>query len=610
MVKKIILLVGFLYLFTGYCYSSEWFEKNKDLSVVFHENVWLYIENANKADNIGKWKDADLWLSKAEKKIEETRPFIAGSWPSGWPYDVKALKFLKYATPDAYLYRIIGDYAYSHKKTKEALDYYNRYIIHSIVPDTSYMAKVAEIYEKEGMLKDARIVYENISRVIESKNFHGTSFTLQDITRKIRNIDIKMKKCVLLLLDIYFGNIPDFIKGDFQKIFIDEITGMKNFSVISKKDFERALSAEKLTESDLQYPDELSTVGKALNTDYILRPSLTKIEGYYIFHIDVFDPQKKSWIDSYEYKTESYVYLPNLVKRFVSQFQGKDISDNLLLPETEFLWEYEADSPVTDLKLSDNGKRIIVGCESGGVYIFTPKGTILRRFKASEKVLKVAISPCGEYYGWGSLDGMVYFADAKGIQWTEKTGNYIRDIDISQGGRFAVFGANNDVIFKDIKGETFWKERLPQWITKIKITADSHRIFAGMENGEYWCFSDEGNVLWKKNFNDRIVDIKTSENYNGVLTEKGKTFILDREGNELFNFESGKEIQYAASEPEIIRLMSGKKGKSFYFLSKDKSQLWEYNIREKINLIDALDNGGLIISIESKNIFAFRVIWK
>jgi len=610
MVKKLILLVGFLCLFSGYCYSSEWFEKNKDLSVVFHKNVWLYIENANKADSSGNWKEADVWLSKAEKKIEETRPFIAGSWPSGWPYDVKALKFLKYATPDAYLYRIIGDYAYSHKKTKEALDYYNRYIIHSIVPDTSYMAKVAEIYEKEGMLKDARIMYENISRVIENKNFHGTSFTLQDINRKIKNIDIKMKKCVLLPLDIYFGNIPDFIKGDFQKIFIDEITGMKNFSVISKKDFERALSAEKLTESDLQYPDELSTVGKALNIDYILRPSLTKIEGYYIFHIDVFDPQKKSWIDNYEYKTESSIYLPNLVKRFVSQFQGEDISDNLLLPETEFLWEYEADSPATDLKLSDNGKRIIVGCESGSVYILTTKGTILKRFKASEKVLKVAISPCGEYYGWGSLDGMVYFADAKGIKWTEKTGNYIRDIDISQGGRFTVFGINNDVIFKDIKGETFWKERLPQWITKIKITADSHRIFAGMENGEYWCFSDEGNVLWKKNFNDRIVDIKTSENYNGAVTEKGKTFILDREGNELFNFESGKEIQYAASEPEIIRLMSGKKGKIFYFLSKDKSQLWEYNIREKINFIDALDNGGLIISVESKNIFAFRVIWK
>ncbi|HOL21434.1 MAG TPA: CsgG/HfaB family protein [bacterium] len=610
MIKKLILSVAFICILTGYCYSSDWFDKNKELVVVFHKNVWLYIENANKADNSGKWQEADLWLSKAEKKIEETRPFITGSWPSGWPYDVKALALLKYATPDAYLYRIIGDYAYSHKKVKEALDYYNRYIVHSIIPDISYMAKVAEIYEKEGMLKDARIMYENISRVIDSKNFHGVSFSKEYIARKIKNLDIKMKKVVLLSLDVYFSNIPDFIKSDFQKLFIDEINKMENFSIISKRDFEKVLSEEKLTESDLQYPDELSTVGKILNIDYILRPSLTKIDEYYIFHVDVFDPQNKSWFDSYEYKTESTLYLANLIQRFTSQFKGEEISDSLLLPETEFLWEYEIDSMATDLKLSSDGKRMIIGCESGNVYILTSKGTVLRQFKTSEKVLKVAISPCGEYYGWGSLDGKVYFADTKGIRWSEKTGNYIRDIDIAQAGRFIVFGINNEIIFKDIKGETFWKEKLPQWITRIKITNDSHRIFAGMENGEYWCFSDEGNVLWKKNLNNRIVDINAFENYNRAVTEQGKTFIIDNEGNDVFNFESGKEVQYAASEPEIIRLMSGKKGKYFYFLSHNKNQLWKYDIREKINFIDALDDGGLIISIEGKNIFAFRIIWR
>jgi len=131
-----------------------------------------------------------------------------------------------------------------------------------------------------------------------------------------------------------------------------------------------------------------------------------------------------------------------------------------------------------------------------------------------------------------------------------------------------------------------------------------------MENGEYWCFSDEGNVLWKKNLNNRIVDINAFENYNRAVTEQGKTFIIDNEGNDVFNFESGKEVQYAASEPEIIRLMSGKKGKYFYFLSHNKNQLWKYDIREKINFIDALDDGGLIISIEGKNIFAFRIIWR
>ncbi|MDD3725905.1 MAG: CsgG/HfaB family protein [Candidatus Ratteibacteria bacterium] len=610
--KKIISLAIFVLIFRGYCYSSEWFDKNKELSVVFHKNVWAYIENANNVDSSGRLKEADLWLSRAEKKIEETRPFITGSWPSGWPYDTKALAFLKYATPDAYLYRIIGDYAYSHQKVKEAIEYYNRYIVHSIIPDTSYMAKLAEIYEKEGMLKEARIMYEDIYKAIESRNFHGTNFTLNYINKKIKNIDIKMKRVVLLLLDVYYSNIPDYIKGDFQKLFIDEMNKMNNFSIIPKGNFTKILSEEKLTDSDLQYPEELSMVGKILNADYIVKPSLTKIERYYIFHVDVFDPQKKLWFDNYEYKTESPIYLTNIIQRFTTQFQGRDIPDSLLLPETEFLWEYEFDSPVTDIKLSDNGKRIIAGCESGSIYILTSKGVVLKRFKSSEKILKVAISPCGEYYSWGTLNGIVYFGDIRGIKWQEKTGNYIRDIDISKEGRFMVCGINNKIIFKDGKGETFWEENVPQWLTRIEISEDSHKIFAGMENGEYWCFSDEGNILWKKNFNDRIVSIKISDNYNGVVTEKGKTFILGSSGNEIVNFESGKNIEftYAASDPEIIKLMSGKKRGNFFFVSRDKSQLWEYSIREKIDFIDALSDGSLIISTEGKDMFAFRIIWK
>ena len=610
MVKKLIVSVAFICLFISYAYSSEWFDKNMELSVVFNANVWTHIENANKADNSGKLKEADQWLSKAEQKIEETRPFITESWPSNWPYNVKALAYLKYATPDAYLYRIIGDYAYSHKKAKEALNYYNKYITHSIIPDTTYMNKTAEVYETEGLLKDAKIMYANIQRVIDSKNFHGTSFSAQYLAKKIKNLDAQMKQMVILPLDVFYTNVPDFLKSDFQNIFINELSNMDNFSVISKSNVEKILTEKKLNDSDLQDVEELSAIGKTLNINYILRPSLAKAGTFYIFLVDVFDPQKKVWFDSYEYKTESPIYLPNLIQRFTSGFQGELISDSLLLPEVEFVWEYEVDSPATDSKLSENGKRIIVGGEQGDVYILTAKGTVLKQFKSPDKVLKVAISPCGDYFAWGSLNGLVYFADIKGIRWTEKTGNDIRAIDISNGGKFMVFGVNDEILFKDIKGETFWRERLPQWITKIAITNDSHRVFAGMENGEYWCFSDEGNLLWEKNFYNRIADIKSTQNYNGVITEKGETFILDNNGDAIFDFEAGKGVQYAASTPEIIKIMSGKNGNYLYFLSRDKNQLWEYSIREKVNFIEALADGTLITSIEGKNISAFRITWK
>jgi len=68
-----------------------------------------------------------------------------------------------------------------------------------------------------------------------------------------------------------------------------------------------------------------------------------------------------------------------------------------------------------------------------------------------------------------------------------------------------------------------------------------------MDNGQYWSFSDEGNVLWKKNLNNRIAGIKVSaNNYSCAVTEQGKTFLFDDKGSEIINFEAGQDISYSA----------------------------------------------------------------
>lgn len=612
MVKKVVpILVVLLSVSFGFC--SDWFEKNRNLSPVFHSRVWSYIEQASREDDRGRLKSADLLLRHAESKTEEVKPFLPGSWPAGWPQDRTALKLLQYATPDAYLYRIIGDYAYSHKRIKESLIYYEKYILYSVVPDTDYMAKVADIYQREGRLYDAKIMYENICKVLESRNFHGTKFSLNDITRRIKNLDLLLKKPCILVLDIFFIGIQDYAKSDIQQMFTNKVGSMKNFSIVPRKDFDRVLTEEEITIEDLQYPEELSALGKILNVDYILRPSLTLVDEYYIFQVDIFDPGKKIWFENYEYKTESQIYISNLIDRFTYQFQGMEIPVSLYLPESEFLWDYETDSLVTDIKISSKGEKIIVGCESGTVYIFNSKGRVLRKFNMSERIMKVAISPCGSYYSWLSLDGNVSFAEdrTKTIRWSDKMGNQVRDMDISEDGRFIVIGINNEVIFKDRKGEVFWRESVPQWVTRIEISEDSHRVFVGMEAGAYWCFSDEGNVLWKKNLGSRIIDIKTSDNNSSCAVDRaGKTYVFDASGNELMNFDAGKEIQYSVFKPEILKLLSGRKGNYVYFLSLDQQRLWEYNLSGKVNFIGALPDGRFICTVEGKNIFTFRIVWK
>jgi WD40 repeat protein len=608
---KIISIILFFTITAAY--SSEWFEKNRSLSAVFSRRVWTYIERADKEDSAGRWKVADSFLRRAERKVEEVKPFMAETWPNGWPQDDRdALEMLRYATPDAYMYRIIGDYAYSHNRMKESLEYYEKYILHSIVPDTDYMAKMADIFQKEDRMREAKIVYENMYRVIEAKNFHGKKFSLSYLNGRIKNLNLRLKKTNILLFDVLFSNVQDFIKSDFQQIFASEALEMENFSTVKRKDFDRVLSEENLTKEDLQYSEELSKIGKMLNADYILRPSLTLIDSYFIFHIDVFDPLRGIWFENYEYKTQSYMYLSNLVRRFTFQFQGKEIPSVLFLPENELLWSYETDDLVSDFKISSTGNRIIAGCESGTVYVLNERGVVLRRFKITNKIIKVAISPCGKYYSWLALDGIVYFADeVRGLRWSKKVGNYGRALDISRSGRFLVAGINNEVIFKDNRGETFWQETIPQWATVIRITEDSTKVYAGMENGAYWCFSDEGNILWKKTLSSSVTDIKvSSNNYSCAVNKTGKTFVFDSDGNELLSFNAGQEIQYSVFKPEVIELLSGQKGEYVYLLSHDKKQLWEYNLSGKVNFIDVMPDGKYIYTVEGKNIFALKIVWE
>jgi len=87
-IKK-ILPVLFLLGTVTFAHSSEWFEKNRDLYAVFHRNVWAYIERANKEDSAGNLKDADSFLSRAERKVQDSKPFMGGNWPKGWPQDDK-----------------------------------------------------------------------------------------------------------------------------------------------------------------------------------------------------------------------------------------------------------------------------------------------------------------------------------------------------------------------------------------------------------------------------------------------------------------------------------------------------------------------------------------
>lgn len=591
-------------------YSSNWFEKNKKLSVVFSQEVWKYIEKANYYSDRGDFNLADLYLRKAKDKTEICEPFSPTNWPKGWPRNRDSLKYLQFATPTAYIYRIIGDFCLDRKYNKEAINYIEKYLSRCIIPDSEYYILLAEIYEKEGLFNYALNLYYEISKFIENKNYWGKDYSLKFIEGKIKKIMLSFIKPNIVILTCKFVGTPDFIKSDFMEIFENEIKKIKNINLISKNEFKKVLDEYGYIEESIE-DYELSIACKTLNVDYCLRPTLAKIGESYVFGVDTFSVKRKNWFESYEYKTDNIRYLSNLIKRFVFEFQNLEIPSYLYLPENKFIWSFETDSLVTDLKMSKNGKKIIIGCESGSVYILNDKGGLIRKLSLPEKIINVSISPEGNYMAFFTLEGFIYFLSGRGsIIWKKNTGNLGRCIDISEEGRFIFYAVNRTVYYLDKNGEIFWSSDFPSIVTYIKITNDGDLTFIGTENGEFYCFRDDGNQIWKKTLNEKIVQIRNTENYVSIETENGNILIYDIKGNEILRFKYDQEIEFPTIIPEIVEILTGKNGKFLFFLSYDKKNLWKYQLKEKVSHVSSLPDGKMMIAVEGRNIFAFSINWK
>lgn len=611
--RKLLIWIFIVFMYPALSSGSEWFKKNRELEVVFPTSVWEYVVKADRFDDKGNRKLADYYLRLVRKLTDEARPFLATDWPKGWPRNFESLEVLKYATPSAYINRIIGDFAYSHNREKEAIQYYLFYIRKSIIPDLEYMEKLGRIFESESLWKEALLMYHDLYKNLAARNYHGKKFSLRDIALRVKKTEMKLKKVPVFVLNVTFVDIPDFLQKDFNKMFREKIDNLKGVEFIPERDFNKILAEETLTVQELEDDNELSRIGKMLNAQYIIKGILIKIHKYYVLQIRVFNPEKKLWLEDYEYKNQDFRYLPNFVERFIFQFQEEEIPEELYLPESTMKWSYETDSVIVDLKISLDGKKLICGCESGSVYVFSGNGTVLKKFSMKDSIIKVGISPDGNYFSWSCLDGRIYFANSKGfILWDHKFDNLGRSLAISENGKFVAVGINNEIFFLDRKGEIFWKSELSSWLTSISIPQNARRVIAGTETGTVLSFTEEGNLEWKKNMRGKVIRISFSPNGKIVSVENdtGEVIVFNDAGNQIMSFTAGEEKKFTAFSTDILYVLTGKRGKYFYFFSQDKKKLWNYQIDEKVDILESSLEGNSAATVDGKNIFFISVDWK
>ncbi len=594
-------------------FAASWFERNQELKAIYPSSVWRYVEKAKEWDSRGHRQTADYYLRLVLRLTEEGRPFVPGNWPRGWPSDQSALRLLRYASPEAYVHRMIGDFALQYGRNKEAISYYKIYLEKSYVPDVDTMKEVALLLEKEGLLQEAMLFWQQLQKVQESNNYHGSLVSERNLVEAIKRLERKLGKTRLIVLDTVFHGVPDYLQEGFNKVYRETMTGLKNVEIIPDRDLDRVLKEQAIIPADLENNEELSFVGKMLNANLIVRCFLSCHESNYIVSIRLFDPERKIWFSEYEYKNQDFRYLPLLVRRFPYSFSEEGIPAELLLPQTHVIWTYETDSDITDLKLCSRGNILVCGTEDGTVYVMNNKGAVVSSRKTKERITSVGISPEGRFICWADLRGRVYFRgldDKKG--WSYPVENLVRGLALARDGSFLVVAVNNQLRFLDRKGICFWKNELSGWVTAVAIAPDATRVAVGLEDGSVLNFSEEGNLRWQMKLDSKVIKVNfsTAGNFLAAESDNGEVVVFTDTGNKSFSFVSGQEQQFTSFSPAMLETVIGRRGLFFYFFSQEKDKLWSFHVDERTVFLEHAENGWFSVAAANKNIFCLRIRWE
>ncbi|MCM8816964.1 MAG: WD40 repeat domain-containing protein [Candidatus Omnitrophica bacterium] len=607
---------GFMVLIAlSYCvYGQTWYIKNENLRAIYPSNVWTCIEKARQFHNAGNHQMEDMYLRKAEQMTLAAEPFSPTNWPSHWPRTQEALDILRYASPSAYIYRIFGDYAEEHSRPKEAIKYIRMYLDRSYIPDASYLFKLGNLLESETLYQQAIAVYQELINCIKTKNFHNSPPSVSMVQSRIRVLNAKLEPQILLVLDMKLQDLPDFLSNAGQ-VFKEKLLLLdeKNYIVVKDQTLDRILSEQRLTRRDIiDDLEERDRIIKLLNVRYTLEPYLVKIENQYIFQVRVYRAGQREPIENFEYKNENYEFLPNYFQRFVFEFQGKQISKELLIPENSYQWTYETSEEITSLAVSESGNRIIAGCKDGKVYLLNRNGSLRKIFKQQDEIIQVAISPDGNYSAWASIDGRLCFAEGTKVIFQTKVKNVIRAISIGEKGKFWVYAIDDKIYYLDSNGEIFWTRRLPDWVQSLKMSHDCSFVVAGTTAGDIFVYNNEGNLAWNKRLGASVDRIRISPKIEHISAglRNNLAYIFSSIGNEVIRFTLGGEVRLLTFNQDIIEAIIGTWNQWYYFVDEEKKNVWYYSMDKSVKMADSATLNNFYVLAKGKSLLAYKVVWK
>ncbi len=180
------------------------------------------------------------------------------------------------------------------------------------------------------------------------------------------------------------------------------------------------------------------------------------------------------------------------------------------------------------------------------------------------------------------------------VSWTYNAGSEIKDVAISEGGKYtAVVSEDRYLHLINSSEKLMWKEEIDNVPTKVAISSGGEKVFAA-DGSKVYLFNKTGDMLWKFLEGSEIsaLDTTSSGDFLAAGSISYQVYLLDGEnGDVLWKYRTNGPVMSIAISRDSNRVVAGtSRGSTYMFDSNNGRLLWEYNSKRSVNGVEILND--------------------
>jgi WD40 repeat protein len=171
----------------------------------------------------------------------------------------------------------------------------------------------------------------------------------------------------------------------------------------------------------------------------------------------------------------------------------------------DLVWSNGTGGWVKSVAVSVDGNYIAAGSADTYVYFFDAVGRSLWNLRPSTKtgsyINSVSVSSDGSYIAAGSDDSNVYFFDRNGtVMWAYDVARMgVSLVSVAGDGSYISAASdhpNDTVYYFNRRGTRLWSEKVGDVIRGLSVSENGSRIAVGSDDKIIYCFDRDGRLIW------------------------------------------------------------------------------------------------------------------